>query len=139
MAAIAFTIPLVPMSLQSSGKRMVIRNGKPMFFKNKKAETYQKAIKLYALSHLPQRPFSEALKVSYSFVLPRPSRLLRKGDPEGLVVCSVRPDLDNLVKGTQDALSDFWIDDAQIAILEVKKFYHEKGGSPRIEVKIEIA
>ena len=37
-----------------------------------------------------------------------------------------RPDADNLAKLLLDVMSDFWFDDAQVACLEVRKFYAEK-------------
>ena len=124
------------MSLQTSGKRMMIRNGKPMFFKAKSAESYQRTIRALASPHRPKEPLAGPLKVDFVFVLPRPARLMRKADPEGLIACPARPDRDNLQKGTQDALSDFWNDDGQIYDGRTAKFYAEKGGQPRISVTI---
>ena len=49
-----------------------------------------------------------------------------------------RPDADNLAKLLLDVMSDFWFDDAQVACLEVRKFYAEKS-SVIIDVEPYIA
>ena len=136
MNEIRFTLQVEPMSLQTSGKRMVIRGGRPLFFKNAKAAEYQRTIKVLAKSHIPSEPLTGPLIVDFIFIIPRPGRLNRKSDPDGLIPCPARPDRDNLQKGTQDALSDFWIDDGQIFDGRTAKFYAEKGGDARIIVTI---
>jgi Holliday junction resolvase RusA-like endonuclease len=112
---------------------------RPRFFKSSKAGSYQKAIKVLAKEHLPPYPLTGPLIVDFIFILPRPGRLNRKSDPDGLIPCPARPDRDNLQKGTQDALSDFWIDDGQIFDGRTAKFYAEKGGGARIIVRIRNA
>lgn len=139
MSELSFTLMVEPMSLQKSGKRMVIVRGKPRFFKNAEAERYQLAIRVMAAPHRPAEPFTGPLVVDFVFVLPRPATLNRKSDPAGLIPCPKRPDRDNLQKGTQDALSDFWKDDGQIYDGRTAKFYAEKGGAPRIIVTIREA
>ena len=118
---------------------MIIRGGKPIFFKNAKAAEYQRTIKVLAKAHRPENPFDGPLVVDFVFIIPRPARLNRKSDPDGLIPCPARPDRDNLQKGTQDALSDFWIDDGQIFDGRTAKFYAEKNGDARIIVTIRNA
>ncbi len=136
---ISFTLPISPQSLQTSGKRLVIVGGRPRFFLNSKAKKYHADIALFVRQHVPPVPLVGPLRVDMAFVLPRPASLNRKADPEGLIPMAKRPDRDNLVKGTQDALSaaGFWIDDAQICDGRIAKFYAEKGGVARIEVSVE--
>jgi Holliday junction resolvase RusA-like endonuclease len=135
-APIAFCIPIVPMSLQMSGKRLQIRNGKPIFFKTSKASNYQKFIHLYSQRYLPQKPWDCAIKLEVDYFLERPMRLNNKKTSPCAILHTKRPDLDNLQKGTQDALKCFWVDDSQIASLNIRKFYVEAGGKPSIKVKI---
>ena len=45
-----------------------------------------------------------------------------------------RPDADNLAKLLLDVMSDFWFDDAQVACLEVRKFYAE---NPSVIIDVE--
>lgn len=131
MSKIYFSLPIIPMALQTAGKRMVLVGGKPRFFKNPKAQAYLDAIEILAGAHRPPRPFAGAIRLDLTFVLPRPKRLLRRCDPDGLILHTSRPDRDNLIKGTQDGLSlaGFWLDDSQICMGETQKFYAERGGS----------
>lgn len=71
-------------------------------------------------------------------IMPRPQRLMRRSDPDGLVWCTKRPDRDNIVKAIQDALqrppkgfSPILADDSLITIGETVKAYAEKSAGPR--------
>lgn len=68
------------------------------------------------------------------------------GDP-GPRACPVTPDADNVAKIILDVLGKLtdargapivWHDDAQIVDLNPRKFYCAVGGTPRVEVKIEV-
>jgi Holliday junction resolvase RusA-like endonuclease len=126
-----FTIKVIPKPLQTSGKRLVVVNGKPRFFKSSAATAYQREIALQSARHLPAQPHEGPLSLRLSFVLPRPQRV--KG---GCLLADKRPDLDNLIKGTQDALAGFWRDDAQIVCLIAGKKYAPEGHFPCIGVTI---
>lgn len=139
MNNISFTIPVEPKSIQFSGKRLSIRNGKPIFFKTGKASSYQSTITLLARKYAPQQPLEGPISVDFIFILPRPKSLFRKSDPAGLIPCDKRPDIDNMRKGTQDAIKGFWKDDGQIYSGETMKFYAEKDNSARIIVSISKA
>lgn len=125
--------------MQFSGARSFIgKNGKPAFYRDSKAEKYRKTIHLLALPYAPASPLQGYIRLDVIFVLPRPQTLMRKSDPAGLIPHNKRPDRTNLLKGTEDALSlaGFWQDDAQIFSGTLEKYYAEKGGEPRIEVRI---
>jgi Holliday junction resolvase RusA-like endonuclease len=107
-----------------------------VFFKNKRTQTYLDSIRILASVHKPKSPLSGPLDVEFRFVMKRPARLNRKADPDGRIWADTRPDWDNLVKGTQDALSDFWEDDSQICHARVLKQYAAKGEQPHISVQI---
>jgi Holliday junction resolvase RusA-like endonuclease len=66
------------------------------------------------------------------FNMPRPKRLYRKKDPIGCIPHNVKPDLDNLVKSTLDAMNEWlwWADDAAVADLRAVKRYHCQSGWP---------
>jgi len=125
------------MPVQGGGKRLFVsKTGKPVFFKNKRTQAYLDAIRALAHPYKPAVPLSGPLDVEFRFVMRRPGRLSRKSDPEFRLWSTVRPDWDNLVKGTQDALADFWEDDAQICHARVLKQYAAKGEKPHIQVSI---
>lgn len=134
---VAFTIPVCPQSLQFSGKRVMVRNGKPVFFKTKKAATFTNVVALFSNQHLPPRPVIGPIRMQVCYVLKRPLALSGKKHPQGRIAHTKRPDCDNLQKGLQDALKGFWEDDAQICDLHIVKFYAAKGESPKIEISIE--
>lgn len=141
MSAIRFTLPIAAMPTQFGGKRMMIRGGKPIFFKDKAVTSYEASITLLARQHRPATPMEGPLCFGVAFILPRPQSLCRKKDPTGLIPCTKRPDFDNLTKGILDPLTKlgFWLDDSQIVEAHVRKFYAEMGQAPRIEIAIDTA
>lgn len=81
---------------------------------------------------------SNPVAVKAVFFVKRPKKLMRKKDPEGIIICSVRPDGDNYFKAVLDALNEIaYKDDGQVFDGRFKKFYHEKNGVPRTEITIE--
>jgi Holliday junction resolvase RusA-like endonuclease len=133
---IKFTLPLEAIPVQTGGKRLMIRGGRPLFFKDKRTERYMKAIAAFAARHVPPAPLEGSLEIGLIFVMGRPKRLMRKADPEDRIWCPVRPDWDNLCKGVCDGLQGFWLDDAQIVRADVEKLYAAKGENPKIHVTI---
>jgi len=115
---------------------MMIRNGRPIFFKTKKASDYQKIIRHYACHFKPKKPWGGPIHMSVAYYIERPNSLNTKKFSGRAIRHTKRPDLDNLQKGTQDALRDFWIDDSQICSLAITKYYCAKGESPRIHFVI---
>lgn len=115
----------------------MVRGGKPIFFKTKKAVWFIDLVALFSKSHLPPRPCSGPIRMAVVYVLERPQALSGKKHNQGRILHTKRPDCDNLQKGVQDALKGFWLDDAQICDLHVTKVYAAKGESPKIEIKIE--
>lgn len=73
-----------------------------------------------------------ALRVSMSFSFLKPKSAKKRAHH------TVRPDLDNLVKGCKDALTGIaWVDDSQVVEIEARKFY---GDTPGVEIEVvEIA
>src|SRR5690606_3372583 len=69
------------------------------------------------------------VRVDVDFYLPRPKSLMRRKDPPGPIPHTARPDVDNLLKSTKDALTGLvWRDDAQVCDGRVRKWYAEKDG-----------
>ena len=138
MSSICFTIPVSAIPVQGGGKRTMIRNGKPRFFKDKRTSGYESALYALALPHRPRTPISGPVHIVLRFIMARPKTLMRRKDSEGKLPCTKRPDWDNLAKGVLDPLTKvgFWLDDSQICSAYVEKDYAEKGGAARIEVEI---
>jgi len=133
---IEFTIPVDPMSVQFSGKRVMVRAGKPIFFKQKKVVKWEQSIEWLTAPYRPAVLLEGALEMKVLYVLRRPKVLMAKKHSTDRIWNIHRPDLDNLQKGLQDAIKGFWHDDAQIVRLNLGKCYAAIGEDPKIEVKI---
>ena len=134
---IAFTLPVDPMSIQFAGKRVMVRAGRPVFFKQKRASDWDAQIARLSAPYLPAQPFTSALYMHVTFVIRRPKALMTKKAYDGRIPHIKRPDIDNLQKGLQDALKAFWVDDSQIANLQLEKWYAAKDEEPSIRVRIQ--
>lgn len=86
----------------------------------------------------PEPPLDGALRVELTAVLPVPASWSKRRKAEALdlrILPQGRPDLDNYIKATFDALNEVaWRDDAQVTACAARKIY---GGRPRVEVKVE--
>ena len=87
-------------------------------------------------------PAGVPVRVDIVAVFERPQRLTRKSDPDTLLPHAKRPDIDNVQKAILDGLSKaaarIYVDDAQVQVTRVEKFYTERGGHPRTMVRIYI-
>lgn len=90
----------------------------------------------FALSGRPRAPLEGPLRLDLLLVLPRPKRLCRRKDPDGLLWAPTYPDRDNAEKIICDAMTraGFWGDDRQVVSGQIVKVYAEKSGSPRVEI-----
>ena len=69
-------------------------------------------------------PVSGLVKFSVDFVINRPLNMCGTKYDEGLIPHLVKPDIDNLLKSTLDALYQIaWNDDSQIWLGECRKFF----------------
>lgn len=73
-----------------------------------------------------------AVELHVTYYLQRPNRLKRKKDPDGPVLHTCRPDVDNILKSTLDGIceSSYIDDDNCIARVCATKFYTAKQGYP---------
>lgn len=73
-----------------------------------------------------------------SFYLPRPQSLYRKKDPDNWFPHIKKPDLDNLLKSTMDAITDVnvWHDDSQVYVIVARKVYVGKDEVPHANITI---
>lgn len=86
----------------------------------------------------PASPIAGPVQLSIDFHMPRPKKLMRKSDPVEVVPHTAKPDADNLGKAVMDSLTQagWWLDDAQVFGLIVRKFYHRKDGRPGARITI---
>jgi Holliday junction resolvase RusA-like endonuclease len=76
-----------------------------------------------------------SVSVSCCFALPRPKKYQRRGvEPAHCVA----PDLDKLVRGVLDALSQVvFVDDAQVVSLSAVKYYAAIDTAPYAQIQVE--
>ena len=134
MIDVCFEVPLPP---RGKDRPRVTRSGHA--YTPKETKRWESALAMMAQAHLPRTILDEPLRLDVLAVLPRPRRLLRKRDPDGLIWAPVKPDRDNIEKAVQDALKAFWRDDALVVCGEPLKVYAEREGRPRVVVRIRSA
>lgn len=135
---IRFHLPITPpkATSQSAGKRLVVVNGRPMFFKNQKAQSAENDLTLLASKHAPPVPLEGPLSLSIDFAFPWRASEPKKRIALGRVPHTSKPDCSNIVKMLEDVLTKlgFWKDDSQVAELHVSKAWSDKVGIT-VEIK----
>ncbi|MEK1294525.1 RusA family crossover junction endodeoxyribonuclease [Limosilactobacillus fermentum] len=109
----------------------------------KKVSVFKQQLGMLARQQMLDRglkPFDSPLDVCMEFHRPVQASLSQKERARrlsGVHRPTVKPDLDNYIKSTSDALNGIlWVDDNLIISLEAKKFYAER---PHLTVKIRMA
>ena len=89
--------------------------------------------------HWMGRTITGPVRVRIWFVLPRPQEFKARRHPDGQIVHTRKPDLDNLAKPVLDALTNLgvWADDNQVAELHCVKHYAARDGAPGATIRIE--
>jgi Holliday junction resolvase RusA-like endonuclease len=114
---------------------MVVRNGKPVFFKSARAKADHEMYLLLLKKHAPKEPIKGAIRLHVEFAFPHLSRTPKR-ERDLAIYKTTKPDTDNMIKGLKDAMTElgFWLDDAQVCIEDVRKYHYKK---PAIYVEIE--
>jgi len=83
-------------------------------------------------------PITDApLRVAVTFVMDRPKKLLGKKSPAGRIPYARKPDLDNFLKSTLDALNGFlWHDDSQVWFVAAEKVYRAMDEQPGVIIQV---
>ncbi len=129
-----FEIPLPP---RGKDRPRVTRSGHA--YTPAATRRWESALALMAQDKLPIDVIDEPVKVDVLAILPRPKRLLRKSDPDGIIWAPVKPDSDNILKATLDALKAFWRDDCLVVDARILKAFAERTGRPRMIIRIASA
>jgi Holliday junction resolvase RusA-like endonuclease len=135
---IAFHLPIIPpkATSQGAGKRIVVMAGRPMFFKNGKAQSAENDLTLLCSRHRPAKAFDGPVSLSVDYVFPWRAAEPLKRRKLGRVPHTSKPDCSNMVKMLEDVLTklEFWTDDSLVASLQVTKAWGDQVG---IYVRIE--
>lgn len=102
--------------------RLSTRGGFAHAYTPAKTRLFERTLQVLAREQWTQPALIGALYVAITFYMPVKNKKLW-GTPH-----DKKPDLDNLVKGVNDAMNEIlYLDDGQIAKLEATKYYAEKG------------
>jgi Holliday junction resolvase RusA-like endonuclease len=117
-----------------------VPKGRPRFgngraYTPKRTKDYENALKAL----IKEQKIEGPIEVLLNAVFPRPQRLMPKKYPDGLILHTKRPDLDNIIKAVLDALNKTLQDDAQVCTIHAYKYYAERNQNARTEVTIRTA
>ena len=98
---------------------------------------YKAAVMHAARMAYDGEPLAGPLRVEVTFVFDRPAYLLKPRSPDDRVRFGKKPDVDNLVKSTFDALNKLlWLDDSQVCSLSVEKEFRARHEQPHVQLSV---
>lgn len=123
---ISFRIDFVPPKTTAQQKRLVIRDGRPIFFKGKKGETAENDYMSMLAPHVPAKPLMGPTIMQVQVVWPYLKSDINtkaKAARSDAIPHTGKPDLDNWLKQFTDVLCKlrFIENDAQITTILVTK------------------
>jgi crossover junction endodeoxyribonuclease RusA len=126
--------------LKDDSGRPVMKNGKPLIrtattHDNPKTKGWQQLVAEQAQTIASEGIFIGPVVLTVTFRLPRPQSL-----PKRCLHHTKKPDLDKLVRATNDALTGvLYTDDSQIVDLHARKTYVAIGAAPSAHITVEEA
>jgi Holliday junction resolvase RusA-like endonuclease len=138
---IRFTIPAVPVAQPRQRHRVLTAAGRT-FAQNYTPEkspvnAYKASCRAAARDVYQGPPLVGPIALTLTFVMPRPGSMIWKKRPMPRAHHGKRPDCENLVKSTQDALSGLvYRDDCQIAKLFAEKVIAAGDEQPCVIVEL---
>lgn len=136
----SINIPTVPVAQPRQRHRVAMVRGRAMAMNytptKDPVNAYKAALQAAACAVL-SAPSDKPLCVSMTFVMDRPKKLLGKKSPAGRLPYNRKPDIDNFLKSTMDALNGFvWCDDSQIGRVVAEKWYRAKDETPCVTLQV---
>jgi Holliday junction resolvase RusA-like endonuclease len=130
---IEFTVDIVPIA---KGRPRFARRGRFVHtFTPMKTRSFENILIEKATKFKPLTPIDGDIRVGVIFGMPIPASRMPKFDLNARNPHTIKPDIDNLLKGVLDPLNGvFWNDDAQISQITASKVYSKY---PSVEVTIE--
>lgn len=111
-----------------------------MAFPDKKMKAWEKEVSDHA-GKLDVEILEGPIELEIDIFMPRPKRCDKKKEiaiwGSGPVPSTTRPDRVNLVKAIEDGMNGIiWKDDSQVWDCNARKWFHEQGGEPRVEIRV---
>ena len=121
---IEFFLPMKIPNVTDQEKRIAVRNGKPIIYKDAKLRDARQKFIAYLAQHRPERPMTGPVMLKTGWFY-EPTGGHRHGDYK-----TTKPDTDNLLKMFKDCMTEvgFWRDDAQVAVELTEKLYGYRPG-----------
>ncbi|MCK5018118.1 MAG: RusA family crossover junction endodeoxyribonuclease [Candidatus Peribacteraceae bacterium] len=134
MTSYSLEIPGAP--VPKARPRASRRGSHVVMYTPSKSKDFEYQVRMIASQLIPA-PLQGAVCIDIELQLPRPKRLCWKTRAMPQCFCDVRPDIDNYCKSILDGLNGIaFRDDAQVAELYAKKFYHAGGEYPKTNILI---
>lgn len=134
---ISFTVPGIPISQPRQRHAMIaghVRNYTPS---KHPVQAFKAAIAMAAGEQMSGPLIESAVCVSVTAFFPRPKSKVWKKRPMPRETHTGKPDLENVIKAVQDALTGVvWRDDSQVCQLQAEKYVCGGDEAPRTLVKI---
>ena len=136
-----FRIACVPVPQPRQRHRIISVGGRTMAANytptRDPVNVYKAAVMHAARMAYDGEPLAGPLRVEVMFVFDRPAYLLKSRAPDARVAYGKKPDVDNLVKSTFDALNKLlWLDDAQVCSLAVEKYFRARHEQPQVLLSV---
>lgn len=132
---IRFTVPGEPVA--QGRPRFSTQHGFVRAYDPRKSSDYKTLVRTFAIKSCTQR-FLGAVEMSVDIYRSIPkswSKKKRELANSGLIKPTLKPDVDNYVKGIKDALNGVcYVDDSQVVVLFIAKHYSFE---PRVEIVIK--
>ena len=129
MREIIFTIKGQPPTRTAQQKGVRVVRGRPYFYEKAEVKEAKEQLKEQMVSYVPYEPLKGPVRLNVTFFFGTADKKKHYN------YRSTRPDVDNLVKGFADCMTElgFWTDDGQIAALSVEKLW-----VPENEARIQV-
>lgn len=134
---IRFFIHAVPVAQPRQRVGVVAGHARTYLPSEHPVNAFKAACAMAASAVFPNGPMLGPIHLSAVFVMPRPKSATKKKGANPRYWSAKKPDIDNLMKSLQDALTGIvYVDDAQIAIATVHKSIASASENPRVEVEV---
>ena len=128
-----FFMAMEPPTITAQEHKIVIRNGRPVFYDPPELMTARQKLTDYLALHRPDKKIRGPVELVVTWCFPTPNDRL---DSQYKIT---KPDTDNMIKLLKDCMTKkgFWKDDAQVAYEVLGKFWTT--GTEGIYIKAEEA
>lgn len=124
-----FFMPMIPPTVTHQEHKVVMRNGKPIFYEPPELKDARQKLCAYLAKHKTTEPYDCGVRLTTKWLFPNGKH--KDGEYK-----LTKPDTDNLQKLLKDCMTDvgFWKDDCFVASEICEKFWAD---TPGIYIKIE--